>query len=301
MKPLAKPRRVGLLRGFFSVFRGAGFLLLSPRSWPYALVPGLMLSLLATLGIWLSLAVVWPSVSPAPDSHWLTLLATSAAGWLVTTAAILLSLLLAVALAPPLSAPALEHIVGQREASLGAPPRAPLGFWREVGCGLKAQLVAACFAGPLLLTLWLLGLLIPGATFVTTPLAFLVTALGLAWNLFDYPLTLRGVSMRERLRFTWRHRTATLGFGLSFALLFWVPCFGVLLLPVGVAAATELLWSLLEGDPLGATLGLPADQAASTNTPQPPPTAPTDAPLQADPAPASEQAPGVLGVGQGDA
>ena len=32
-----------------------------------------------------------------------------------------------------------------------------------------------------------------------------------------------------------------LGFGLTFALIFWVPCCGVALLPVGAAAATRLL------------------------------------------------------------
>jgi uncharacterized protein involved in cysteine biosynthesis len=31
-----------------------------------------------------------------------------------------------------------------------------------------------------------------------------------------------------------------LGFGLAFMLVFWVPCCGVALLPVGVAAATKL-------------------------------------------------------------
>jgi uncharacterized protein involved in cysteine biosynthesis len=42
-----------------------------------------------------------------------------------------------------------------------------------------------------------------------------------------------------------RHFSAVLGFGAAFTLVFWVPCFGTLMLPVGVAAATALYWAAL--------------------------------------------------------
>src|SRR5262245_1831893 len=44
----------------------------------------------------------------------------------------------AVPLAPPLSAPALEHIVRRVETELGVPERPSLGFFREVICGFRA-------------------------------------------------------------------------------------------------------------------------------------------------------------------
>jgi hypothetical protein len=35
-----------------------------------------------------------------------------------------------------------------------------------------------------------------------------------------------------------------IGFGTAFALLFWLPCCGIVMLPVGVAAATRLVWEI---------------------------------------------------------
>jgi uncharacterized protein involved in cysteine biosynthesis len=54
--------------------------------------------------------------------------------------------------------------------------------------------------------------------------------------------------MRDRFTLVMRHKRTFLGFGSAFALLFWVPCFGVLLLPVGAAASTRVLWRILETD-----------------------------------------------------
>jgi CysZ protein len=119
----------------------------------------------------------------------------------------------------------------------------------EIWCGVRAQVFVAIFALPILIGLWILELLFPPAAIVTVPLGFMVASLSLAWNLFDYPLTLRGVRMRDRFSLVMRHKAASLGFGAAFAVLFWVPCFGILLLPVGAAAATRVLWRILETDP----------------------------------------------------
>ena len=62
--------------------------------------------------------------------------------------------------------------------------------------------------------------------------------------LFDYPLTLRGIGSRERFRFMSRHFSVVLGFGCAFSLVFWLPCLGILMLPVGAAAATQLYWEI---------------------------------------------------------
>jgi CysZ protein len=97
------------------------------------------------------------------------------------------------------------------------------------------------FAVPAGLLLLVVDFVVPAAAIVTTPLKILVTALMVAWNLIDYPLTLRGMRVRERLalvRLEWR---SFLGFGFGFAAAFWIPCCGVILLPVGVVAATRLV------------------------------------------------------------
>jgi hypothetical protein len=49
---------------------------------------------------------------------------------------------------------------------------------------------------------------------------------------------------RARVRVMRANAASILGFGSAFALSFWLACCGILLLPVGVAAATELLGRL---------------------------------------------------------
>jgi len=252
----------GFRAGFGALFKGIGFVFTTPRIWPYAAVPALILISMASVLVWI--AVSW--VAPAVEG-WLG----EPASWYgqigVTLATVLsailvggLGVLLALALTPPLSGPALERIVAEKERQLGVPPREPHSFLSEMWCGLRAQLFAASFAVPLLIALWIVDLLLPPAAVITSPLKFLVAAFALAWNLFDYPLTLRGMRMRRRYRLLTSYKRATLGFGTAFALLFFVPCFGVLMLPVGVAAATELIWRMLRANPELA--GEPASPAA---------------------------------------
>lgn len=251
MQAAPSPERPGFRAGFSSIFAGAAFLVRTPRSWPFAWVPALVLVVLA-LGLgWAAIAGVNALVDGwlGAATSWYGKAAASVLTWLGSALGAILGLLVALALTPPLSSPALEHIVGLAERELGVPDRAPLGLLSEIWCGARAQAFAALFAVPILALLWLAELLFAPAVFVTVPLKLLVSALSLSWNLFDYPLTLRGVRMRDRLRLVLGHKAAALGFGLAFAILFWVPCFGVLLLPVGVAAATRLVWRILDGDP----------------------------------------------------
>lgn len=242
--PSARP---GFWTGLAAVPRGFGFLLQTPRAWPFAWVPALVLSALTWLLVEACLHWVRPAVlglMPSPSSAVLRY-GTEALGWLATLAVALFGFIVALNLTPPLCAPALERIVGLCEERVGAPARRPLGFFSEMACGARATLTAALFTGPLVVLAWIVELLLPPAAFVTVPLKLLLVALGLAWNLLDYPLTLRGIGMRERLRFVRHEWRATLGFGLGFALLFWLPCLNVALLPVGVAAATDLLWRIV--------------------------------------------------------
>jgi uncharacterized protein involved in cysteine biosynthesis len=142
------------------------------------------------------------------------------------------------------SAPALERIVTITERDLRVPPRAKLGFLAEFWCGFRSLLMCSAVTLPLLLALTLLEMLLPPAAAVATPLKLLLAALGLAWGLFDYPLTLRGIGARERFAFMRRHFSVVLGFGAAFSLLFTLPCCALVMLPVGVAAATRLYWEI---------------------------------------------------------
>jgi CysZ protein len=246
IQPATTEKAPGFRAGFGAIFSGFGFLFRTPGSWPYALVPAAILITLAALASWGAIHFVQPAFEGwfgAPTSWW-GRVGAEVISWLGAVLAAALGILIAIALTPPLSGPALERIVALQERELGAPPRADLGFFAEMWCGLRSQLAAALFAAPLLLVLWIIDIVFPPAAVVTLPLKFLVAAFALAWNLFDYPLTLRGVGVRERMQFVKTHRRPLFGFGLAFAALFWLPCLGVLLLPVGVAAATKLLWRL---------------------------------------------------------
>ncbi len=251
MSKLQRPP--GFWEGVSSPFVAMSFLSKDPGTWPAALVPTVLFALIGALGM-------------AAGAHWLTPLLVDLTGladpagtwaqignWLVTALSLLLSatagVLLGFVLTPPLSAPALEHLVGVQESALGVPPRGKLSMIAEVWCGLKAQVFALAFAMPILAGLWVLEFFVPPLAVLTVPLKVLIISLALAWNLFDYPLTLRGVSPADRIGFIGQHKSAVIGFGLAFATLFWIPCFGVLMLPVGAVAATRLVWRMLVAAP----------------------------------------------------
>jgi CysZ protein len=94
---------------------------------------------------------------------------------------------------------------------------------------------------PVIVLLSLIELAFPPAAIVTTPLKLGVTGLMLAWDLCDYPLSIRGMPIRTRFALLGRHLAAVMGFGLGLALLSLIPCALLLALPVGAAGATRLV------------------------------------------------------------
>jgi len=168
----------------------------------------------------------------------------SALSWFSVAVGGVVGWFVAALLTPLLSAPALERIVGLVEADLGAPPRRALGALGELACGLRAAALGIALFLPPVIALTLLELALPPVAVITTPIKLALGALGVSWNLLDYPLTLRGIGARARIAFVKAHAASALGFGAAFTLSFWLPCCGILLLPVGVAAATELFHTL---------------------------------------------------------
>lgn len=241
---------VSFLSGFTSVFRAPGFLLNRPGLWPYACVPVGVFLLLETGMIALGYYGVRPWVEtllPEARGTFGDVLRSGAGGAAVLVAAVL-GWLLAMGLAPALSSPALERLVAAAEDSRRVPPHAALGFLSELFCGFRAFAAALLFGGPILVVLWIVSLVVPVLAPLTTLLKLTVAALSVAWGLFDYPLTLRGVGVRRRLQFLNRNVRPVLGFGAGVLIAFWLPCCGLVLLPVAVVAATDLLWTMLEHD-----------------------------------------------------
>jgi len=198
--------------------------------------------------VWFAIADVGPWLANwlLPDaSSWYAQGAHALARWIASALAIYLSLGIALVSAPVLSAPALEHLVRAQESALGAPERPKHSVWFELRCGLEAQLGALALVLPLWIAYWVVAALLPGAGLLLLPLQALPLSLGLAWNLLDYPLTLRGVRARARLQLLRQRPGPILGLGSSFALVTCIPGAALLLLPVGVVAAARLSFRLL--------------------------------------------------------
>jgi len=235
-------------QGLAALPRGLRFIVAQRSCWPAAAAPVLMVLLLGVPILWWTIGSFGPLVSSALLPHansWYAEAAWVLLRWLASALAAYVGLWLALLLAPVLSAPALERLVRAREAALGARARPRQSIWFEVRCGFEAQLGGLLLAVPLWLMYWLVAALLPGAALLLFPLQTLPLALGMAWNLLDYPLTLHGVRVRDRWALLRRAPAPIFGFGLCLALLTLVPGAALLLLPAGVVAATELVAGLL--------------------------------------------------------
>lgn len=247
-----KSRRIGFADGVRSLAQGFAFIAGRRSTWALAAVPALIFVLLALALSWLAVTHVGPWLSQLVMPRTETTLGAgvkTGVRWLGSALAGYFGFLIAALLTPAFSAPALDALVRRQEQALGLPARASPGLWSELVTGFSAQLFALGVTLPLLVLLWSTALVAPALSPFILPLKALIVAWAVAWNLFDYPLTLRGVPPRARMRFVRRHVGATLGFGLAFAALFWIPCAGILLLPVGVVAAARLSGALVDEGP----------------------------------------------------
>jgi uncharacterized protein involved in cysteine biosynthesis len=233
--------------GAATVFSAIGMLVRTPSLWPWALVPTFILALLESGFIALAVFVLRPEVLellPEATTFW-TRVGAGAASVAVVAGTAVIGWFISLLLAPPLSAPALEHLVSRVEMEIGAPPRVPVTFIAELMSGFRAMLGAALVGGPILILLSIVELVAPPAAAVTIPLKLVTSSLLIAWGLFDYPLSLRGIGFRERLRLMGDHAQGVLGFGLTFTVIFWIPCCGVIFLPVGAIAATMVVCRII--------------------------------------------------------
>jgi len=220
-----------------------GFIIKSPAAWPIALVPMMMF-----IVVWVLLG--WASVAWLPDlmDAWIgpTESALSTAGsaiaqFFVTLIGVLLAGFIGFALAQPLSSPALESLVRLQERELGGPPRQSTSFFVDLGRGLQSAFIGWVFGVPLLVVLFIIDIIFPPAIAITWVGKLLVTAFVIAWDVCDYPLTVRGMPVAARLKTLWRHASAVCGFAVGLALAALIPCGLFLVLPGGVAGAARIM------------------------------------------------------------
>lgn len=234
-----------LALGARSFVRGARWLVTHPPQWPYALVPALFAMVMV---VSFGGAGVWAALHLSAGHR-----AADSLGWQVVgvleslavgVVAVGVGVLLGLSLAQPASGFALDHLSRRLERTLGGPDR-PDGAWLETAWrGLRVTLAGLAVSLPIFAVLLVVGMAVPFAVFVTVPLKFAVGSLLVAWDLLDYPFGLRGMRVRERVRWIRANFRAVLAFGASAALLLLIPGVGLLVLPLGVAGATQLVVAL---------------------------------------------------------
>jgi CysZ protein len=242
--PAPPAERPGFRAGMRAFAGGFGYLFRTPRVVPLAIVPAAIALLLATLLGGVAVQVVPPWIESLIGARsgtlWAVLLV--AAKVMGTVIAIVASLAIGFGLAQPLSGPALERIVRHAEADMGAPGWLPTSVFDDVVRSLQTTLIGWAFSLPILAVLVLIGLLFSPAVVITFPLKILVLTALFAWEICDYPLSIRGVAVTTRIRLMRRHIGAMLGFGVALALLsVLLPCVLLLVLPAGVAGAARLI------------------------------------------------------------
>ncbi|WP_437324796.1 EI24 domain-containing protein [Sorangium sp. So ce381] len=242
--PLERP---GFGAGLKAMLGGYGYLFRTPDLWPLALVPtGIALVLMVVLsivGVELAPSLV-DLIVKEPGTGWPWTVLMAVLRILSLAVVLVAALVISFGLAKPLSGTALERMVRRAEADLGAPPWPEVGFFADMWRALQSSLVALAFTLPILIVLGIVGLLFAPASVVVVPLQLAVTALAGAWDLCDCPLSIRGVPVGARIDFVRRNLAAVMGFGSGLALLSFLPCALLLVLPAGVLGAARLVVAL---------------------------------------------------------
>jgi CysZ protein len=239
-RPTGAMRELG--RGAGAFLGGIGFVIRTPGVLGWALVPAA-----ATVGIGIGLAGVgiWGALQisarvfhgPGAATAFGRVLFDLLFGGVALFGAVTL----AVALAQPLTRIALDRIARPLDAAPGRSARArSLDAPSNLARSLVVAFSALGVTLPVLGALELFTLFAPEAALFTEPIAFGVSALGLAWELFDHPFSRRGLGVRARLRWVKRRFFAVLGFAAAAQVFLLIPGLDFFLLPVGIAGATRL-------------------------------------------------------------
>jgi CysZ protein len=242
----AAPKRLAL--GFFSgvraLFGGVGFVVSTPSAWGWAMIPVAVATVLfgatGALAIWggseLSHRLLW---DPG-DGTW-TLVGIWALRVLFWALGLIVAFVIAMSLAQPLSGFALDAIARKQEVALGGRTWPDQSVVAGAIRSLRVSLTALAIGLPILGVLALVTFLVPPAGIITIPLKFIVTGVLAAYDLLDYPVSLRGLGVRDRVAFMRANFSAVLGFGVAVAALLLIPGMALFLLPFGVAGAARMV------------------------------------------------------------
>ena len=239
-----KRQALSFFSGVKAVFGGLGFVVSTPSAWGWASIPVLVATVifggLGALTIWLGTDLAHRLLWDAGDGTG-TVVAIWALRVLFWAVGLVVAFVVAMSLAQPISGFALERIARKQETALGGRTWPDQPFVASTIRSLQVSLTALLVGLPILALLAVITFLVPPIAVVTVPLKFVVTGVLAAYDLLDYPLSIRGQGVSARVAFMKAHFSAVLGFGCAVAALLLIPGFGLFLLPFGVAGAARMV------------------------------------------------------------
>lgn len=238
-----KTSKPGFLTGIMAPFQGFHFLLTHSSTWSRALIPSILFVLIliafSTLGIW-GMNALTSRLIQKHASRWATF-----GIWLLRIvlyiAAICLSFIIAMIAAQPMSAPALESLVRAQERDLKYPNRPEESLWSSIWRSFRVAVISIVLSIVIFILLTVVEFFFPPAVILTTPLKLFSSALIVAYDIIDYPLSLHLFGLAERMPWFRQYFWATLGFGLAMEIIFLLPGAFLLLLPAAICGATRLV------------------------------------------------------------
>lgn len=236
--------------------RGIALFAKTPSLWALGLLPPflalLIVAVLAVvLGVYVDDLVLWatpfaddPSWSPA----WRTAVRLSF-GIGIFAAYVLLAVLSFAAVTNLIGQPFFEMISDRIEKSLGnAPAETDTSWWRTLPRATAGSIVILAIFLSIMIPLFVLGF-VPAIGQTVVPLVgAMVSGFFLSIEVMSIPLDRRGMRLRERLAFHWRHRAVVTGFGIAFVLLFMIPLMNIVAMPGAIVGGTLLARRLLGVD-----------------------------------------------------
>jgi CysZ protein len=231
--------------GFRLPFRGAALLFRERSLLVWAVVPVLLNLALLVLAVVLAvtggpalLGLVWPHPNGAGmRTLWVMAAVLTVVALVLVGSAVLYAL--SGILATPFNDTLSERV--ERHFIEGSPPKVPFAVLLHDVLVSAAHSAASLAIYLVVMGVLLLLALIPVAgSAVFTVLGSASTAVFLARDLLDGPLTRRRYGYLEKLRVLNENRALTFGLGSASALLTWLPLAGVLLMPFAVAGGAIL-------------------------------------------------------------
>jgi CysZ protein len=257
--PSLKPLRLPFRDGLSALVEGARCLARTPALWPFAAVPVTFFVVIFALGAVAAFigAFKLAALAIGGVGFWASF-GRAVLGLVFGAVGVALAGLIGLSFAQPLSGFALDRIVRAvyKADRHPAPPDTGVSFAQSVLVAVLGLAVGL----PILVLLSTVSFFVPVLVVVTVPLKIVVAGLMMAWDLCDYPMSLEGIAVGDRVAHFRRNFGATLAFGVPLGLVLAVPLLNLVVLPFGVAGAARLILRLKDAELLEGAVSPTGDQ-----------------------------------------